>query len=169
MLSQAAQHYPVVLDTFAEASSALGYDLWSLVSEGPEDKLTLTEFTQPAILTASVALSRCWREEGGATPEFVAGHSLGEYSALVVAESLSLQDAARLVQTRGRAMQSAVPAGEVIARLEVLGINMPWAAMIGTTSIEVRLPGMPPIQCLSTTSGSCQMRRVPVSAMAWVR
>ena len=106
MLSQAAQHYPVVLDTFAEASSALGYDLWALVSEGPEDKLSLTEFTQPAILTASVALSRCWREEGGAIPEFVAGHSLGEYSALVVAESLSLQDAARLVQTRGRAMQS---------------------------------------------------------------
>ena len=122
MLSQAAQHYPVVLDTFAEASSALGYDLWALVSEGPEDKLTLTEFTQPAILTASVALSRCWREEGGAIPEFVAGHSLGEYSALVVAESLSLQDAARLVQTRGRAMQSAVPAGEG-AMAAVLGLS----------------------------------------------
>ena len=65
MLAQAAQRYPVVLDTFAEASSALGYDLWALVSEGPEDQLTLTEFTQPAILTASVALSRCWHEEGG--------------------------------------------------------------------------------------------------------
>ena len=122
MLSQAAEHYAVVGDTFAEASDALGYDLWALVSEGPEDQLTLTEFTQPAILTASVALYRCWGQEGGQRPEFVAGHSLGEYSALVVAGALSLQDAARLVQTRGRAMQSAVPAGEG-AMAAVLGLS----------------------------------------------
>ena len=112
MLSQAAEHYAVVGDTFAEASDALGYDLWALVSQGPEGQLTLTEFTQPAILTASVSLYRCWEQVGGPSPEFVAGHSLGEYSALVVAGALSLKDAARLVQIRGRAMQSAVPAGE---------------------------------------------------------
>ena len=122
MLSQAAEHYAVVGDTFAEASDALGYDLWALVSQGPEDQLTLTEFTQPAILTASVALYRCWQQEGGPGPEFVAGHSLGEYSALVVAGALSLNDAARLVQTRGRAMQSAVPAGEG-AMAAVLGLS----------------------------------------------
>jgi len=122
MLSQAAEHFAVVGDTFAEASDALGYDLWALVSQGPEDQLTLTEFTQPSILTASVALFRCWEQEGGQRPEFVAGHSLGEYSALVVAGTLSLHDAARLVQTRGRAMQSAVPAGEG-AMAAVLGLS----------------------------------------------
>ena len=122
MLSQAAEHYAVVGDTFAEASDALGYDLWALVSQGPEDQLTLTEFTQPAILTASVALYRCCQQEGGPSPEFVAGHSLGEYSALVVAGALSLNDAAGLVQTRGRAMQSAVPAGEG-AMAAVLGLS----------------------------------------------
>ena len=122
MLSQAAEHYAVVGDAFAEASDALGYDLWALVSQGPEDQLTLTEFTQPAILTASVALYRCWEQEGGQRPEFVAGHSLGEYSALVVAGALSLKDAARLVQIRGRAMQSAVPAGEG-AMAAVLGLS----------------------------------------------
>ena len=122
MLSQAADHYAVVGDAFAEASDALGYDLWALVSQGPEDQLTLTEFTQPAILTASIALYRCWEQEGGQRPEFVAGHSLGEYSALVVAGALSLKDAARLVQIRGRAMQSAVPAGEG-AMAAVLGLS----------------------------------------------
>ena len=122
MLSQAAEHYAVVGDTFAEASDALGYDLWALVSQGPKDQLTLTEFTQPAILTASVALYRCWQQEGGPSPEFVAGHSLGEYSALVIAGALSLNDGARLVQTRGRAMQSAVPAGEG-AMAAVLGLS----------------------------------------------
>ena len=122
MLAQAAEASPLVLDTFAEASDALGYDLWSLVSQGPDEQLTLTEFTQPAILTASVALHRCWLHGGGGIPDFVAGHSLGEYSALVAAGSLSLTDAAKLVQTRGRAMQSAVPAGEG-AMAAVLGLS----------------------------------------------
>jgi [acyl-carrier-protein] S-malonyltransferase len=122
MLAQAAEASPLVLDTFAEASDALGYDLWSLVSQGPDEQLTLTEFTQPAILTASVALHRCWLHRGGGIPDFVAGHSLGEYSALVAAGSLSLTDAAKLVQTRGRAMQSAVPAGEG-AMAAVLGLS----------------------------------------------
>ena len=122
MLAEASERYAIVKETFAEASEALGYDLWQLVSEGPEQQLTLTEFTQPAILTASVALHRCWQSEHGASPEFVAGHSLGEYSALVVAEALELKDAVVLVQTRGRAMQSAVPAGEG-AMAAVLGLS----------------------------------------------
>ena len=122
MLGEIAARYPVVQETFAESSDALGYDLWALVSDGPEDQLTMTEYTQPAILTASTALYRCWRAESGSAPEFVAGHSLGEYSALVVAESLTLADAARLVQIRGRAMQSAVPSGEG-AMSAVLGLD----------------------------------------------
>ena len=87
MLADAAEAFPSVRETFNEASEALGYDLWALVSTGPDEQLTLTEFTQPAILTASVALYRCWVESGGTAPEFVAGHSLGEYSALVAAGS----------------------------------------------------------------------------------
>ena len=90
MLGDASERYPIIGETFSEASDVLGYDLWRLVSDGPEEQLTLTEYTQPAILTASVALHRCWQAEQGATPEFVAGHSLGEYSALVVAEALEL-------------------------------------------------------------------------------
>ena len=122
MLADAAEAFSSVRDTFDEASEALGYDLWALVSSGPKEQLTLTEFTQPAVLTASVALFRSWIEYGGTAPEFVAGHSLGEYSALVAASSLSLFDAARLVQIRGRAMQSAVPAGEG-AMAAVLGLS----------------------------------------------
>ena len=122
MLAQAAGEFPCVAETFEEASEALGYDLWALVRNGPEEQLILTEFTQPAILTASIALHRCWSLAGGALPEFVAGHSLGEYSALVVAGALSLHDAATLVQTRGRAMQCAVPAGEG-AMAAVLGLS----------------------------------------------
>ena len=109
MLAQAAGEFPCVGETFEEASAALGYDLWDLVSNGPEEQLTLTEFTQPAILTASVALHRCWSSAGGSQPEFVAGHSLGEYSALVVAGSLSLHDAAKLVQTRGEQCKARCP------------------------------------------------------------
>lgn len=97
--------------TFKRASEVLGYDLWKLVQNGPEDKLNQTEFTQPALLTASVGL---WylAEQQGASPEIVAGHSLGEYSALVAAKVLSFEDAVALVQQRGRFMQSAVPLGE---------------------------------------------------------
>ena len=122
MLADAARAFGCVRETFEEASDALAYDLWALVTTGPDEQLTLTEYTQPAILTASVALYRCWKESGGTAPEFVAGHSLGEYSALVAAGSLSLRDAARLVQTRGRAMQSAVPRGEG-AMAAVLGLS----------------------------------------------
>jgi [acyl-carrier-protein] S-malonyltransferase len=112
MLSEAAGSYPVVQTTFTEASDALGYDLWSLVSEDPQERLGLTEFTQPAILTASVALYRAFVAEHTISPVAAAGHSLGEYSALVAAGVLSLADGAKLVSKRGAAMQKAVPVGE---------------------------------------------------------
>lgn len=97
---------------FREASDVLGYDLWQLVSEGPEDKLNQTEYTQPALLTASVALFRVAQARGVSNPDVVAGHSLGEYSALVAAGVLAFADAVALVQKRGQFMQTAVPLGE---------------------------------------------------------
>lgn len=109
MLADADQ---AVLDRFAEASTVLGYDLWQLVAEGPEDQLNQTEFTQPALLTASVALYERAMAAGLPMPDVVAGHSLGEYSALVAAEVISFADAVSLVQQRGQLMQSAVPVGE---------------------------------------------------------
>ncbi|WP_286978330.1 ACP S-malonyltransferase [Pseudomonas sp.] len=112
MLAEQGAQQPLVLDTFAEASAALGYDLWALTQQGPEEQLNQTDKTQPAILTASVALWRLWLAEGGATPAFIAGHSLGEYSALVAAGSLELADAVKLVEHRGQLMQQAVPAGQ---------------------------------------------------------
>ncbi|MGV2836192.1 ACP S-malonyltransferase, partial [Pseudomonas shirazensis] len=111
MLAEIGAVEPVIVETFKEASDALGYDLWALVQQGPEEQLNQTDKTQPAILTASIALWRLWLAQGGAKPAFVAGHSLGEYSALVAAGSLSLKDAVRLVERRGQLMQEAVPAG----------------------------------------------------------
>lgn len=112
MLSDLASQYDVIGDTFAEASQALGYDLWALVKDGPAEALNRTEVTQPAILTASIALWRLWLQKKGQQPDYLAGHSLGEYSALVAANVLSLADAVRLVEKRGQLMQAAVPEGE---------------------------------------------------------
>ncbi|MBO6849886.1 MAG: ACP S-malonyltransferase [Marinobacter sp.] len=112
MLSAAAEHWPIIEQTFAEASQLLGYDLWQLCQKGPAEELNQTMVTQPALLTASVALWRQWFVAGGGKPDFVAGHSLGEYSALVAAESLNFFDAIKLVRLRGELMQTAVPAGE---------------------------------------------------------
>lgn len=112
MLAEHGAQQSLILDTFAEASEALGYDLWALIQNGPEEQLNQTDKTQPAILTASIALWRLWLAEGGAQPAFVAGHSLGEYSALVAAGSLSLAAAVKLVEHRGQLMQQAVPAGQ---------------------------------------------------------
>lgn len=111
MLTDLYQTYPLVQDTFNEASAALGYDLWALIANGPEEQLNETQRTQPALLTASVAVWRVWQQQGGATPAYFAGHSLGEYSALVCAGVLSLADAVKLVEKRGQYMQQAVPAG----------------------------------------------------------
>ncbi|NVK87771.1 MAG: ACP S-malonyltransferase [Gammaproteobacteria bacterium] len=101
----------IVVDTFAEASDALGFDLWALTQSGPEQQLNQTDNTQPALLTASVALWRLWQSHSALQPSVLAGHSLGEYSALVCAGVLPLADAAKLVAARGRYMQQAVPAG----------------------------------------------------------
>lgn len=111
MLAELHAEFATVRDTFAEASAALGYDLWALVANGPDTALNETHRTQPALLTASVAVYRVWLEQGGATPAYLAGHSLGEYSALVCAGVLNLADAVKLVEKRGQYMQLAVPAG----------------------------------------------------------
>lgn len=103
--------HPAVRDTLAEASAALGEDIAALIAQGPKEALALTTNTQPVMLTAGVACWRAWRAEGGAAPAAVAGHSLGEYSALVAAEALTLADALPLVRLRAQAMQDAVPVG----------------------------------------------------------
>lgn len=120
MLAELASEFSVVGETFAQASRGAGVDLWALSQNGPEDALNRTENTQPALLAAGVAVWRVWQELGGATPATLAGHSLGEYTALVCAGSLALADAARLVATRGRLMQAAVPQG-VGAMAAILG------------------------------------------------
>ncbi|GAA6204389.1 ACP S-malonyltransferase [Thalassotalea sp. SU-HH00458] len=121
MLSDFAEH-SVVQSTFSEASQSLGYDLWQLISEGPAEKLNQTNFTQPALLTASVAIWRLWHSENESTPSVIAGHSLGEYSALVCAGVLSLADGVKLVEKRGEFMQASVPEG-VGAMAAVIGLS----------------------------------------------
>lgn len=120
MLADLAAAHAEVQSTFGEASQGAGVDLWNLAMHGPEEQLNRTEHTQPALLAASVAVWRVWQKLGGAQPAQLAGHSLGEYSALVCAGSLSLHDAAALVAERGRLMQDAVPAG-VGAMAAILG------------------------------------------------
>jgi [acyl-carrier-protein] S-malonyltransferase len=112
----------IVQNTFKEASTALGYDLWQLVAQGPAEQLNQTNFTQPALLTASVALWRLWQAESSVSPSVLAGHSLGEYSALVCAGVLSLTDGVQLVEKRGEYMQACVPAG-VGAMAAVIGLD----------------------------------------------
>ncbi|WP_034914087.1 MULTISPECIES: ACP S-malonyltransferase [Erwinia] len=111
MLAELAKEYSLVEKTFAEASDALGYDLWALVQNGPTEELNKTWQTQPALLAASVAIFRVWQEKGGKAPAMLAGHSLGEYSALVCAGVLDFTDAVKLVELRGKLMQEAVPEG----------------------------------------------------------
>lgn len=111
MLADLAAQYPIVEATFSETSSVLGYDLWQLVQQGPAEELNKTWQTQPALLAASVAIFRVWQQQGGKMPALMAGHSLGEYSALVCAGVLDFQAAIRLVELRGNLMQEAVPEG----------------------------------------------------------
>jgi [acyl-carrier-protein] S-malonyltransferase len=120
MLAELSESQPIVRETFAEASDGAGVDLWALSQAGPEEQLNRTEFTQPALLAAGVAVWRAWQARGGARPALLAGHSLGEYSALVAANALSLRDAAHLVRIRGQLMQEAAPAG-VGAMAAVIG------------------------------------------------
>lgn len=112
MLAELAADYRQVEESFAEASEVLGYDLWELSQQGPEARLNATEQTQPAMLAAGVAVARVWRAAGGPAPIVAAGHSLGEYAALVCAGSLVFADAVALVAARGRFMQDAVPEGQ---------------------------------------------------------
>jgi [acyl-carrier-protein] S-malonyltransferase len=111
MLASLAADHPQVQDCFAEASEVLGYDLWELTQQGPETRLNATEQTQPAMLAAGVAVARVWQAAGGPAPALGAGHSLGEYAALVCAASLEFADAVAVVAARGRFMQEAVPEG----------------------------------------------------------
>ena len=113
---------PVITATFAEASNALGQDLWELVASGPAEELARTVNTQPVMLTAGVAVYRAWIDGGGPRPAIVAGHSLGEYAALVAADSIALADAAPLVRFRAQAMQEAVPEGAG-AMAAILGLS----------------------------------------------
>ena len=139
MLGELATQHPLVRDTFVEASQGAGVDLWTVSQDGPEALLNQTEFTQPALLAASVAVWRLWRDRGGAMPAQLAGHSLGEYSALVAAGALPLHDAARLVRLRGQLMQAAAPAG-MGAMAAVLGAE---DALVAEVCAEVctQMPG----------------------------
>ena len=119
MLADLAEH--VVKETFVEASEALGYDLWSLIQNGPAEDLNQTHRTQPALLASSVAIWRVWQDQGLAQPELIAGHSLGEYSALVCAGVLDFKEALKLVELRGQLMQEAVPAG-IGAMYAIIGL-----------------------------------------------
>ncbi len=122
MLAELAAEFPVVQQTFAEASDVLGYDLWALVQTGAQEEINLTERTQPLLLTASVAVYRVWQQKQGVQPALMAGHSLGEWSALVCAGVVAFQDAVKLVQQRGKFMQEAVPAGQG-AMAAIIGLD----------------------------------------------
>jgi [acyl-carrier-protein] S-malonyltransferase len=122
MMHALAAEFPVVKQTFAEASQALGKDLWQLAEQGPEEKLNQTEITQPVMLAAGVATWRAWLAANGPRPQTMAGHSLGEYSALVCCEALDFAEAMKLVADRARLMQQAVPAGQG-AMAAILGLD----------------------------------------------
>lgn len=122
MLLEAAAEFPIIEETFQQASSVLGYDLWALVQSGPQEDLNFTERTQPMLLSASVALWRAWAQQSQIVPALMAGHSLGEWSALVCAGVVDFKDAVRLVQLRGKYMQEAVPAG-VGSMAAIIGLD----------------------------------------------
>jgi [acyl-carrier-protein] S-malonyltransferase len=135
MLSDLAQSDAEIRNTFAEASAVLEYDLWKVVRTGPQHRLDRTEVTQPAMLAAGIAVWRSWQERGGATPLVVAGHSLGEYTALVAAGALSFRQAITLVRARGKYMQEAVPAG-LGAMAAVIGLDEKTLADVCTEAAE---------------------------------
>ncbi|UTW05095.1 ACP S-malonyltransferase [Amphritea atlantica] len=141
MLAELAAEHSVIQETFAEASEVLGYDLWELTQNGPEADLNQTDRTQPALLTAGVALWRLWQQQGGAVPEMMAGHSLGEYTALVCAGAIGFKDAVNLVRLRGEFMQQAVPAGTgAMAAILGLADDAIQAACVAAAGDEVVSP-----------------------------
>ena len=135
MLSGLAAEFPVVAETFAQASEVLGYALWDVCQNGPEEQLNRTETTQPAMLAAGIATWRVWKQTGGQDPGLMAGHSLGEYSALVAAGVMSFGDAITIVALRGRAMQEAIPEGAG-AMAAVLGLDDVIVAEICTVQAQ---------------------------------
>ncbi len=138
MLAELAAEYGQVIDTFARASEVLGYDLWRLVHDGPADELNQTDRTQPAMLASGVAVWRVWQAHDGVTPAVMAGHSLGEYTALVCAGALAFEDAIGLVAERGRCMQSAVPAG-VGGMAAILGLDDEAVASVCRQAAEAEV------------------------------
>ncbi len=122
MLAELGGEWPQISETFAEASDALGYDLWNLVQDGPESELNQTDKTQPAMLAAGIATWRVWQAAGGAIPAHMAGHSLGEYTALVASSAIEFTTAIKLVEKRGQLMQAAVPQGQG-AMAAILGLT----------------------------------------------
>lgn len=122
MLAELSASFPLVQATFAEASAVLGYDLWDLLQNGTQEEINQTERTQPLLLSASVAVWRVWQQQGGVRPGYMAGHSLGEWSALVCAGVVAFPDAVKLVQQRGKFMQEAVPAGQG-AMAAIIGLD----------------------------------------------
>ncbi len=148
MLKELAEQYPIIQQTFRSASEVLNEDLWRLTQDGPESKLNQTQFTQPALLTASVALWRVWQERQGPMPHYLAGHSLGEYTALVCNQALKFTNAVQLVAKRGELMQEAVPLGTgamgVILGLsdnEVMQICLESAASDNLSVANFNCPG----------------------------
>lgn len=180
MLAELATEFSVVSDTFKQASDALGYDLWELVSSGPEEQLNQTDRTQPAMLTAGIAVWRVWQAKSAIKPEFFAGHSLGEYTALVAADAIDFADAVKLVEKRGQFMQQAVPAGEG-AMAAILGLEddvvrelCAQAASAGVVeAVNFNSPGQvviagatPAVQqaiALATEKGAKRALQLPVS------
>ena len=141
MLAELSELHPSVKATFEEASDGAGVDLWALSQGGPEEMLNRTEYTQPALLAAGIAVWRLWQAQGGKQPSVLAGHSLGEYTALVAAGALSLKDGAHLVRIRGQLMQEAAPAG-VGAMAAVLGADdaVVEAACVEASGAQVVVP-----------------------------
>ena len=129
MLAELARLTPLVKNTFDEASQALGVNLWQLAQHGPEERLNATDITQPVMLAAGVACWRVWQDQGGRRPDFMAGHSLGEYTALVAAGTLNFDDAIPLVAERARLMQLATPAGSG-AMAAILGLDDPTLSQV---------------------------------------
>ena len=138
MLAELSELHPIVRETFAEASDGAGVDLWALSQGGPEEMLNRTEYTQPALLAAGIAVWRAWQQQGGPAPALLAGHSLGEYTALVAAGALSLKDGAHLVRLRGQLMQDAAPTG-VGAMAAVLGAEDALVAEVCTLASDSKV------------------------------
>ncbi|RLA15595.1 MAG: [acyl-carrier-protein] S-malonyltransferase, partial [Gammaproteobacteria bacterium] len=181
MQNDLAEAFPVIQETYAEASAVLGFDLWQLITVGSEEELKQTAITQPALLTAGVAAWRAWLSQGGPKPELMAGHSLGEYSALVCAGVIEFSTAVMVVRKRGEFMQSAVPAGEgamaailnldsasiagLCEQVDQLGVvqianyNSPVQTVIAGTSAAVERVGQ-----LAIEAGAKRVVPLPVSA-----